>query len=247
MDDFQRDGYALFRGVFTSEEVHGLETEFDRIVAQIVASGEDVEARWGGEAMERLGGAGTSVVHTHNVQQYSAFWLAALLNPRFLEACGAAVGPDVVLHHTKLFQKPPERGAPFPMHQDWSYFPSERDTMAAAIIHVSGATDEMGCLRVVPGSHRMGRLENSSGSVELPGHKLEDATPIEAEPGDVLIFHYLTIHGSMPNRSAKARKTVLVQVHAGDDLPEPGHPHPYEGLVLCGFNRRMTRELANRP
>ena len=31
-------------------------------------------------------------------------------------------GDDVILHHSKLFQKPAEQGAPFPMHQDWAYF-----------------------------------------------------------------------------------------------------------------------------
>ena len=52
-----------------------------------------------------------------------------------------------MLHHSKLFCKPPETGSPFPMHQDWQYFPSVKDTMIAAIIYVSAATDEMGCVR----------------------------------------------------------------------------------------------------
>jgi phytanoyl-CoA hydroxylase len=197
--------------------------------------------------MERLGAASTSVVHTHNVQQYSAAWMRALVHPRFIEAATAVVGPDVVLHHTKLFQKPPERGAPFPMHQDWSYFPTERDTMLAAVVHVSQATDEMGCLRVYPGSHRLGRVADSAGhgDVFLTDYPLERATPLEAEPGDVVFFHYLTVHGSMPNRSDRARKTVLVQLHRGDDAVEAGCTHPNARLVLAGWNHRATRDSAN--
>jgi hypothetical protein len=42
---FERDGFVIVKGVFGRAEVAELEAEFDRIVAQIVRSGEDVEAR----------------------------------------------------------------------------------------------------------------------------------------------------------------------------------------------------------
>jgi len=245
---FERDGYYLARNVFTPAEVAQLEADFDRIVRQILAADENVNARWTGPEVDRLG-ADTVVLHTHNVQQYSALWLRALLHERFLDVAEAILGPDIVLHHTKLFQKPAEVGAPFPMHQDWSYFPSEQDTMIAGVIHVSAATDAMGCLRVVPGSHKFGRIRDSHGQTEheiLLKHPIQDALPLEAQPGDVLFFHYLTIHGSMPNRSDHVRKTVLVQLHAGADAIEAGNQHPNERLVLRGWNSRTTRSSANQ-
>lgn len=240
---FQRDGYFHARGVFTRDEVARLEEAFDRIVGQILATGEETNARWSGPEMEKMDASQAVVLHTHNVQQYSAEWLRALLHPSFLEVATAILGPDVVLHHSKLFQKPGEHGAPFPMHQDWEYFPTARDTMMAGIIHVSEATDAMGCLRVYPGSHRRGRLEGAKGSTDrlLAEYPIEEATPVEAEPGDVLFFHYCTIHGSMPNRSDRVRKTVLVQMHAGDDRVEDGVVHPDERLTLAGWNSAMTR------
>jgi ectoine hydroxylase-related dioxygenase (phytanoyl-CoA dioxygenase family) len=246
---FERDGYVLVRGVYSPDEIRKLESEFDRIVEQIQACGENTNARWEGDAMDKLGANDLVVHHTHNVQQYSAAWLAALLHPSFLEASRDLLGPDVILHHTKLFHKPPENGAPFPMHQDWSYFPTKKDTMLAAVVHVSRADDSMGCLRVYPGSHRLGRKDESSGWTDenwLRDYPIEGATPVEAEAGDVLFFHYLTVHGSLPNRSQKSRKTVLVQLHAGDDEMEPGVTHPYEGLALSGWNHCMSRERANR-
>jgi ectoine hydroxylase-related dioxygenase (phytanoyl-CoA dioxygenase family) len=246
-ESFERDGYFLAKGLFGKSELAELETDFDRIVSQLVASEEHINARWSGPEMERIGGE-TIVIHTHNVQQYSAAWTRALLNERFLEATSQILGPDIVLHHSKLFQKPPEKGAPFPMHQDWTYFPTEKDSMIAAVIHVSEATDEMGCLCVYPGSHKEGRTEGTSGQSEsemLAKYPLDGATPCEAEPGDVLFFHYFTVHGSMPNRSSKTRKTVLVQLHAGDDAIEEGNQHPNERLVLRGFIQRAKRSTAN--
>jgi len=174
--------------------------------------------------------------------------MRALMNERFLELACQLIGPDIVLHHSKLFQKPPEKGAPFPMHQDWTYFPTEKDSMIAAVIHISEATDEMGCLRVYPGSHKEGRIKGTSGQSEsemLAKYPLEGATACEAEPGDVLFFHYFTVHGSMPNRSLKTRKTVLVQLYAGDDQVEEGNQHPNERLLLRGFSKKTKRSTAN--
>lgn len=247
-DFFNENGYYLAKGVFNPDQVAELEQDFDHIVNQIQRSGEQVNARWGGDEMKRLDGGDSIIVHTHNVQCYSSKWTAALMAPNFLDVVEAIVGPDIILHHTKLFQKPSEKGSPFPMHQDWTYFPSNNDSMIAGIIHVSKATDEMGCLRIYPGSHKLGRLQNSNGTVdseELKNYPIEGATPLEAEPGDVAFFHYFTLHGSLPNRSQEIRKTVLAQLHSGDDAIETGNRHPNARLVLRGWNHAATRALAN--
>lgn len=247
-ESFEVNGFYLAKGVFNPQEVLELETDFDQIVAQLLASNEDINARWSGPEVEKLGAQNSVVFHTHNVQQYSAAWARALFHPEFVRLSTEVLGPNVVMHHTKLFQKPAEMGAPFPMHQDWGYFPTIHDTMMAGIIHVSAATDAMGCLRVYPGSHKLGRLDSSLGGSEalLEDYPIERATVLEAEPGDVLFFHYLLIHGSMPNRSDRVRKTVLVQLHSGQDAVEDWVTHPNERLVLAGWNAFATRESANR-
>ena len=247
---FNENGYYHAKGVYAAAEIAGLETDFDRIVHQLRHSGEVVDARWGGAAIDKIAPKDTSVVHTHNVQMYSSNWLRAFFQARFLEHATAILGPDVVLHHTKLFQKPAEKGAPFPMHQDWSYFPTVKDTMMAGIIHISNATNEMGCLRVYPGSHRLGRKEESNGQMAnddnfLKDYPIEKALVVEAEPGDVVFFHYFTLHGSMPNRSQKVRKTVLIQMHSGDDMVEEGNTHPNARLALSGWNYHAKRSLGN--
>ena len=227
-----------------------MERDFDRIVDQLRAANETVNARWQGAAMERLKAKDTVIYHTHNVQNYSGVWLRALLQERFLAPAAAILGPDVVLHHSKLFQKPPGKGAPFPMHQDWEYFPTRNDSMIAGVIHVSDATDEMGCFRVYPGSHKLGRQTGMTGGAGEENRKLieeyplESATVVEAKAGDVLFFHYFLLHGSMQNVSSRTRKTVLVQMHAGDDAVEEGNTHPNSRLALRGWNHAVTRALS---
>src|SRR5271154_3567174 len=179
---FQENGYYLAKGVYSPAEVAELETDFDRIVHQLLGSGEEVARRWGGAVMDKIAPQGSFWINTHNVQIYSAAWHRAFLQPRFLEVTQAILrSPDVILHHSKLFQKPAEKGAPFPMHQDYSYFPTIKDNMIAGSVMISSATDEMGCLRVYPGSHKLGRLKESSGQTDtevLKDYPLEGSTPI---------------------------------------------------------------------
>ncbi|MFI5356708.1 MAG: phytanoyl-CoA dioxygenase family protein [Opitutales bacterium] len=246
---FDQNGYYLARGVFAPARIRLLEREFDRIVRQLARTGDLNNAQWGGERQKQIGGEKSMITHTHNVQCYSDAWLQAIQDRRLLDIAEAILGPDIILHHTKLFQKPTENGMPFSMHQDWSYFPSVKDTLIAAVIHVSPATDRMGCLRVYPGSHRLGRAAHTGGQEPcdlLDQYPLENATPLEAEPGDVAFFHYFTLHGSKHNRSRRLRKTVLVQLYAGDDEIESGNGHPNARLALRGWNHRINRSLANQ-
>lgn len=247
---FDEKGYYLAKGVYSPEEVKIMEQDFDRIVEKLLASDENANARWGGVLMDGLDGGSSTIFHTHNVQSFSGVWLNALMQNRFLDITEAILGPDIMLHHSKLFCKPPEKGSPFPMHQDWQYFPTVKDTMIASVIHVSEATNEMGCFRVYPGSHKLGRCDGMMGrgqNVEVTEkYPIEGATILEAEPGDVVFLHYFTLHGSMPNRSTKARKTVLVQMYAGNDEVEEGNRHTNVRLVLRGWNHLATRSNVGR-
>lgn len=248
--DFERDGYYLARKVFSRNTLERLESDFDRIVKQLENSGEDINARWDSSNTDELDGGQSKIIHTHNVQRYSACWLSALTDENFLDQAEQILGPDIILHHSKLFQKPPREGAPFPIHQDWWYFPTHKDTMIAAVIFLGDADDECGGFRVYPGSHKLGRADNSSGLNEselLKAYPLDGATPISAARGDVLFFSYFTLHGSMPNRSDRVRKTVLVQLYSGQDylLPNEEVNHVDEQLVLRGWNYHMSRELAS--
>ncbi|PCJ51487.1 MAG: phytanoyl-CoA dioxygenase [Planctomycetota bacterium] len=246
-DEFEENGYYVAKGLFNASEINYLVEDFDRIVDQLMESDEDINARWKGDEQKIMGTQDTVIYHTHNVQRYSSRWRKAIMCEKFLDIVEEIIGEDIILHHSKLFQKPAGNGSPFPFHQDYSYFPTIADSMMAGIIHVTDATDEMGCLRVMPGSHKLGPLENSNGqsNVEfLEKYPLEEGTILEAEAGDVVFFHYFTLHGSMPNVSSKVRKTVLTQMYSGKDAIVDSNSHFDEKLVLRGWNYNTTRSMA---
>lgn len=101
---FQEQGFYHARGVFSGRELELMTVDFERIVAQIRTSGEAIDATWVGPEMEKRRQQGDVVLHTHNVQQYSAVWLRAMLQEQFLTIATELLGKDIILHHSKLLQ-----------------------------------------------------------------------------------------------------------------------------------------------
>ena len=245
---YAEHGYYIARGAFDPRTLTTLETDFDRIVQQMERSGEDTNARWNLDTTTELDADRASVViHTHQVQKYSAAFARFCFDERFLDLCGLFLGPDIVLHHSKLFLKPAGRGAAFPPHQDHGYFPTHGDTMLAAVLYLSPSDEDNGCVRVWPGSHKLGALADSRGGNREVAARfpISDSVPAICAPGDVLFFSYLTVHGSLANRGARPRKSVLFQLHSGGDRQADGVGHPNSALMLRGWNHHMTRERAS--
>ena len=249
VDVFSEEGFYLKKTIFSKSIINLYKNEFDKIVAQLKKSNEDINARCGSKLTSNIETDDSLVIHTHNVQNYSSTLLQMIQNKRFLDEVEKIIGPDIVLHHTKLFEKPPRLGAAFPLHQDWSYFPTRDNSMIAAVIHLSKSDEDMGCIRIVPKSNQLGKIKNSDGhrynSKIHDKYKLEDAIPVVANPGDVLFFHCCSLHGSMSNLSDKPRKSILVQLYSGQDEIEEGNNHPNARLVLRGFNYSSTRSSVN--
>src|SRR5215207_10813255 len=143
---YDENGYVLIEGQFTVAEAGGFRQEAHTLIEQL-SQHADINPTW----------ESAKLLHCHNVQFYSAAFTRLLVDERLTGAVADLIGsPNVQLHHNKLFIKPPEKGSPFPMHQDYPYFPHQRHTMLAAVIHFDDAQLEKGCIRVVPGSHKRG-------------------------------------------------------------------------------------------
>jgi phytanoyl-CoA hydroxylase len=238
---FYRDnGYLHVPAVFTPEEAALFRQEAHDLARRLVETRTPGVVGEGWGSGRKVTDLPRELLHCHNVQFHSAAFSRLIVDPRLTDLVADLIGPNVQLHHTKMFIKPPEKGAPFPMHQDYPYFPHERDTMMAAIVHFDDAPLEKGCVRVVPGSHKLGPLEHlRDGGHHLPveQYPVSEATPVPAGPGDVLFFTYLTIHGSGVNESREARTTLLVQMRDPTDHPLiQTHLSRGQGVMLRGID-----------
>jgi ectoine hydroxylase-related dioxygenase (phytanoyl-CoA dioxygenase family) len=232
---YDENGYLFVPGVFSSSEVEEMRDALARILETVGATEHDRSHTWAGvDPTLQLKGF-------HDLQYHDAVFTRMVAHPRLVAILTDLIGPNVQLHHSKMLVKPPEQGAPFPMHQDYPYFPHERHTVLAASVHLDDTDEENGCLHVVPGSHRLGPLA-AEGDAHTVDYPLESGTPCPAAAGDVLFFNYLTIHGSGVNRSPRTRRNVLFQYRDPADAPVfnadgvEDHVDWGMGLMVAGSN-----------
>jgi hypothetical protein len=241
--EFEERGFVHLEGVFDPAETEQLADEVDRLVDEWA----EEDMGWGGDWREEYldpdTREATSLVHLHDLQFYSAAWTNAVTDDRLVGPVTDMLGPDVELHHTTLHAKPPDRGSPFPMHQDWAFYKHEGPSYVDAIVHLDDVPTEKGPLQFIPGSHRDGALDHIEGEGQAPHlptgeYGLEDAVEVEAEAGDVVVFNYHTIHGSDLNQTDEMRRLVRVGYRDPANPQYEGQSLDREGLMVAGEKRR---------
>lgn len=247
VDFYKENGYLLVKGVFNAAEVEEMRNGVENIINRAAASKRDANAAWQGEYLPPEELRKLVLKGFHDVHYHDASFTRAVIHPNMTAVLSKLIGPNVQLHHSKMLVKPPENGAAFPMHQDHPYFPHEQHSMLAASVHLDRADDENGCLRVIPGSHRIGTIPHVGRHyLNHKEYPISDGTPCPADAGDVLFFSYLTIHGSNTNRSERTRRNVLFQYRDASDLPSQNvHINWGQGLMVCGENPFFERAHPN--
>ena len=235
---YRENGYVVVPGLLTPPEAAAYRQETHELMVRLSAI-RNIDATWG-SAKDIAGGAQTQLLHCHDVQFQSAAFARLIVDDRLTGVAADLIGPNVQLHHTKAFVKPPEKGSPFPLHQDAPFFPHDRHSMIAVILHFDDAPLEKGCVRVLPGSHKNGILPHEPAGgwhLDPARYPVDGATPIPAKAGDALFFSYLTVHGSGINESAEARTTLLVQMRDPTDPPTVRtHESRGQGMMLRGID-----------
>jgi hypothetical protein len=144
---------------------------------------------------------------------------ALIDDPRIWQPVTRLMDSDSLsLFSDKLNMKRPG-GAPFPWHQDgpyWAFGAEQLENIVSVAIYLDAATQENGCLWVIPGSHRHGVLKGLEdrgvlGALYTDVDLLEgEAVPLEAPEGSVLWFHRDLVHGSQVNRSNGSRRVYVI-------------------------------------
>lgn len=154
----------------------------------------------------------------------SSVAMDALKHPAICAVLGEIVGAHlpywdggVKAMQSMLFVKPPG----FPgqaWHQDERFIPTRDRSLIGAWIALDDATEENGCLRVIPGSHRQGviyrfrphdRPDEFDPSDEAYGFDESTEAIVEVKAGSVVFFNGYLLHRSMRNRSEGYRRALV--------------------------------------
>jgi ectoine hydroxylase-related dioxygenase (phytanoyl-CoA dioxygenase family) len=230
---FDDDGYLLVEGLFTTEEIDLL-----RAIAR-------ADQRLVEEAAARRDGAGGVVKLSLCNELHDDIYTAIVCCRRVVEAMEAFLGGEVYHYHHKMILKEAKVGGAWEWHQDYGYwyhngclFP----LLASCMIALDRATRENGCLQVLRGSHRLGRIDHgpigdqTGADPERVAEALArlELMHCEMEPGSALFFHCNTLHRSDQNRSPDPRWAFIACYNAARNDPYKESRHPrYHRLEKC--------------
>ena len=107
--------------------------------------------------------------------------------------------------------------------------------LCSAWIALDDATEENGCMRLIPGSHHWGLLEHQhladyQVDEEALDRSREVSVPLEA--GGALLFHSRLLHATSPNRSDRSRRAMIFSyMSARSRYTGPSSSRPHYLLV----------------
>ncbi|MEO8455441.1 MAG: phytanoyl-CoA dioxygenase family protein [Sphingomicrobium sp.] len=223
---YLRDGYAIVRGVFASDEIEAIAAAADQIDAEGVAHRRsfrhgnlfyNVASSPGGEPLVRM-------------VQWPSYHQPVLdrvrLDVRIAQLLEPLIGRDLKQIINQMHWKTPGTLGDFAWHQDSrSRRPaSAYRNLASSYVQTGLAVDphrpEAGGMRFIPGSHLGGDLgmdcskkalgtAMSDKTLEAVGLSAADAVDLVLEPGDLALWSPYLVHGSGSNRAGHRRRFYI--------------------------------------
>lgn len=211
IEEYQRDGVLFPVRVLSPEAASVFRSELE-----FVARGE-------GEA---------SLKRLDNLHLFFGWAYRLVTHPPLVDAIQKVLGDDLVVYGTLVFYKPPHDPSYATWHQDSVYSDLDLTPSTSAWIALTASDAGNGCMRVIPGSHKQGRL-NHTNSVDASnllrrGEQLSEvdeslARDVVLQPGEMSLHNSTIIHGSKPNASDRARVGFIVRF-ATSRIANPGWP-----------------------
>lgn len=207
-DTFDRDGYVVLKNFFTNEEVdliYGTSTK-DHVISQKSFDFNDSK------------GLRTKLALWYTPQD-DVYGMYSRCE-RMVNAVEMILGGQAAHYHSKLMQKEPKVGGAWEWHQDYGYWYNNGflfPDMVSVMLALTPANKENGCLQVIKGSHKMGRVEHGIAGQQVGAsmEKVEEALKrlelvyVELQPGDTLFFHCNILHRSEANLSEHSRWSLI--------------------------------------
>jgi ectoine hydroxylase-related dioxygenase (phytanoyl-CoA dioxygenase family) len=205
---FEERGFAMTAPLFPSSDLH-------RLIHLIESSSQTTPARRGGR---------------RDVMDLIPELRALAQHPAVRAIAEQVLGPEAHVVRSTLFDKTDAANWKVPWHQDVTIAVSERRetpgygpwSMKSGVLHVQPPSEVLermvtirihldpcpstnGPLRVLPGTHRLGRINQNY--VEKYIDEAQTVT-CEAEPGEALVMRPLLLHASSPAESPTHRRVV---------------------------------------
>lgn len=239
---FERNGFISFKDMLTADEV----ADFLRGVKEL-----ETDAARGGHVYRES----EQYIQHVNVWRAHDVIRRHVFNRRLAEiASRLSRSRRVRLWHDQAIIKMPG-GRPTAWHQDVPAWPMIDAATFTCWVALVDATEEGGCLRYIPGSHRWGRLahhtlprdmlESLDGlRLLVPEDKVDQLRPVSMvlKAGSVTFHSSLTLHAAHPNRTAGPRYGFIIN-YMPEGVRFSGRPHVVTKDLDLAVYQPITGEL----
>ena len=216
--DYQRDGVVCLRGIYSPKWVDWLRQALDAFY-------------------ERGGLDGFGISKTFRSDAFT--WMTDdairdfVLSPPSAHVAAQAMGSKRVnFFYDQIFIKAALTPDPTPWHHDATFWPLDGEQICSIWTSVDAVDADSSALEFIAGSHRWEKRWKpvGIGGVVISSEPLEALPDIDADrsryeikswalqPGDALLFHARTVHGSRGNRSAVTGRRAIATRWCGDDV-----------------------------
>ena len=248
IEAFNEDGYLIVPQLFKPDEMD---------IVRATAKQDQAFKKNAHDLKDIEGGVAKLVLWNHAGDDVFG---AVARSPRLVDAMEQLLEDEVYHYHSKMSIKEPLTGGAWEWHQDYGYWYLNGclyPDMASALVAVDPNTKENGCLQLLKGSQKMGRIEHGRYGEQTGADpertqaamKSQEHVYAELNPGDVLFFHSNTLHCSDANHSPNPRWSLLCCYNTKHNNPYKESHHPfYEPLVRSSDNaiREMGVKLFDK-
>ncbi len=177
--------------------------------------------------LARIDAVDVNLPHPWYYKSYLLFtWMNRLVRrPAILDAVERLTGPDIMVMSADIWTKPAQDRRHISFHQDAGYWNLDPLDIVTAWVALTPATSANGCMRFLPGTHRLGRVvhderrkadnmlsHGQTARIDIGKWPVHDN---ELEPGTMSLHHALLVHGSGPNTTDSPRTGLCIRYLPG--------------------------------
>jgi phytanoyl-CoA hydroxylase len=265
IDQYQRDGYLIFRNLFSEQEVQELRDAMAGLLRSLGRS--DRSADTGFDPWFREDGGGDAlnpnrVIYLNDLHLRHARLDQHMRSPQLMSIFCDLWGTDIKAFQVASVIKPNEHNSEYRgWHQDMpDYVPLSDDRNACAITYLGEMGPETGGTSLVPATHKSGLPKRTYETVQGWPEKLkrrsmagfDEATADVVAPdfhaGDVVVFHSSLYHKAN-NNADDISKIGLINVYMAQDCYDVESRNEFRAadLPITRNGTPLTATETNQP
>lgn len=202
IERYERDGFVFPIDVFSAQEIESFREQFE------------------------------SLVRDHSPKRFDRLhlffdWAHQIVTHKpLLDVVETILGDDILVYGTLVFSKQPRDLRYASWHQDSFYSGLHLTPSTSAWIALTPSNPANGCMRMLPGSHRLGLLDHENvpdpNMLNRRGERIKldvdesQAVDVVLNSGECSLHQSTIVHGSNPNTSDQPRIGFIVRFVTSD-------------------------------